>query len=578
VTAGRGTARGTLLAAVRPHRGVLVTATLLALLGSAAGLAQPLAAKAVIDALTEGSSPGVALVMLTVLVTASAVINGWSVWLLGRTGEQVVRGVRSSLATRLVRLQVDELDGRAPGDLVARATADTLRLRSAATTSLVGLVNGAVGMLGALVLMAVLDLLLFGVTITVLVLVGVVVGVVMPRIRVITMRAQEAVGLLGSALDRALGAARTVKAAGAEARETAVVSAAAGEAYQAGLVGARWNALLAVLSELSLQVSFLVVLGVGGALVAGGTLPVSTLVAFLLYLFYLTAPLAELVAANSALQEGLGAAARIAEVEALPIEPDVDAAGPQPARRPAPALVLEGVQFAYPGRDAVLHGVDVRVPGGSRVALVGPSGAGKSTVFALLLRFHDPIAGTVRIDGRDLASIPRSELRRRIGYVEQDAPALSGTFGENLRYAAPDAAAADVASVLRETRLDEVVARLPRGEDTEIGTRGATLSGGERQRLAIARAMLRRPEVLLLDEATSQLDARNEDALRETVARASSRCTVLVIAHRLSTVRDADQIVVLEGGRVRAAGSHTELLVRDDLYRELATTQLTIPG
>lgn len=235
----------TLLAYTRPHRAVLAGSTLLALLGSAAGLAQPLAAKAVIDRLTAGGWLLIPLLILGALVVASAVVNGLATWLLERTGERVVLGVRRSLAGRLVRLRVTELDARAPGDLISRATADTSWLRAATTSALVDLVNGTVGLLGSLVLMAVLDLRLFGVTVAVLMVVGIVVGVVLPRIRAATLRAQEAVGLIGSALDRALGAARTVKAAGAEAGETAAVSSAAEQAYRAGLVGARWNAALA---------------------------------------------------------------------------------------------------------------------------------------------------------------------------------------------------------------------------------------------------------------------------------------------------------------------------------------------
>ncbi|MGH3939161.1 MAG: ABC transporter ATP-binding protein [Pseudonocardiaceae bacterium] len=564
-----------LLGYARPHRWVLLGGAVLAVLGSAAGLAQPLAAKAVIDTLAADGSLAPSLVTLSVLVLASAAINGGYSWLLARTGERVVLTVRQTVAGRLVRLRIPELDVRQPGDLVARATADTTLLRTATTSALVQLVNGTVGLVGALVLMAVLNLLLFVVTAAVLVVVGIVVGVVLPRIRAATTRAQESVGLIGAALDRALGAARTVKASGAEQRETTAVHAAAERSYRAGLDSARWNAVLAVVSELSFQASFLAVLGVGGALVAAGTLPVSTLVAFLLYLFYLTVPVSELIMAGSSIQQGLGAAQRLTEVDRMAVEPDVDPTGVVfPRSDRPPAIELDDVRFSYPGRDPVLHGISLRVPGSTSAALVGPSGAGKSTIFSLLMRFHEPDGGRITLDGRSLAGLARVELRRRVGFVEQDAPALAGTFGENLRYAAPEATDTEVAEVLRATRLDELVAQLPSGLDTHIGPRGVALSGGERQRLAIARALLRHPEVLLLDEATSQLDARNEEALRETMRRAADYCTVLVIAHRLSTVRDVDHIVVLEAGRVRATGRHDELLASDPLYQELAATQL----
>lgn len=206
-------------------------------------------------------------------------------------------------------------------------------------------------------------------------------------------------------------------------------------------------------------------------------------------------------------------------------------------------------------------------------AFVGPSGAGKSTVFGLVERFYEADGGRVLVDGTDVRDWPLERLRAQIGYVEQDAPVLSGTLRENLMFAAPGATDDQLARVLTRTRLDGLVERLPEGLETPVGHRGSKLSGGERQRVAIARALLREPRLLLLDEATSQLDAVNELALRDTVAEAARTTTVLVVAHRLSTVTLADRIVVMEAGRVRAIGTHAELVASDPLYGELAATQ-----
>jgi len=206
-------------------------------------------------------------------------------------------------------------------------------------------------------------------------------------------------------------------------------------------------------------------------------------------------------------------------------------------------------------------------------AFVGPSGAGKTTVFSLIEHFYEPDDGRILFDGRDLRDWAVPELRAAIGYVEQDAPVLSGSLRENLILGAPEATDAQVSDVLRVTRLTGLVARLPDGLDTAVGHRGTRLSGGERQRVAIARALLRRPRLLLLDEATSQLDALNEAALRETVAEAAVMTTVLVVAHRLSTVTMADRIIVMDAGRVTAVGTHAELVAGDPLYAELAATQ-----
>ena len=209
-------------------------------------------------------------------------------------------------------------------------------------------------------------------------------------------------------------------------------------------------------------------------------------------------------------------------------------------------------------------------------AFVGPSGAGKTSVLSLIERFYEPDQGRVAVDGRDVRDWPIEQLRASIGYVEQDAPVLSGTLRENLVFGAPDATDDEVQEALRTTRLVAMVAGLPKGLETTVGHRGIKLSGGERQRVAIARALLRRPRLLLLDEATSQLDAVNESALRETIADVARTTTVLVVAHRLSTVTMADRIIVMDAGRVRAVGSHTELVSQDPLYRELAATQFLV--
>jgi ABC-type multidrug transport system fused ATPase/permease subunit len=214
------------------------------------------------------------------------------------------------------------------------------------------------------------------------------------------------------------------------------------------------------------------------------------------------------------------------------------------------------------------------IPACGLTAIVGPSGAGKSTVFALLERYYEPEMGTITVDGRDIRDWPLPELRASIGYAEQDAPVLAGTLRENFCLAAHKASDQEVHAVAALTRLDELLERLPQGLETFVGHRGTTLSGGERQRIAIARALLRRPRILLLDEATSQLDAANELALRELVQTVAESTTVVVVAHRLSTVLSADRILLLDEGRLRAVGTHQTLLATDELYRGFATTQL----
>ncbi|MGX5657024.1 ABC transporter ATP-binding protein, partial [Geodermatophilus nigrescens] len=524
--------------------------------------------------------PAVAALLL--VLVAGAVLNAFQSYLLQRTGEGVVLTTRRTVADRLLRLPVAEYDRRRTGDLMSRVGADTTLLRATVTSGLVEVVGSAVVAVGALVAMALVDVWLLLVTVTAVAVGLTVVVASSRRIRKLSRRAQEEVGAMTAAVERALSAVRTIRASGATAREVGTVGASAERAYRAGVSVARVEALVAPAGAIAVQGAFLAVLGLGGYRVATGSIAVADLVAFILYLFLLVMPLGQAVGAWTQLQTGLGALARIQEVLVLqPERDDVAEVGGATAapRTPAagvPLLELDGVSFAYPDGTRVLDGVSLSVPAGSRVALVGPSGAGKSTVLALVEGFYPLSGGTIRWAGTDVRELPRAALRARLGYVEQEAPVLAGTVRENLLLAAPDAADDELWAVLADVGLTGVVQRSPRGLDVPVGDEGVLLSGGERQRLAIARSLLARPALLLLDEPTASLDARNENLLRETLAAAAADRALLVVAHRLSTVLDSDQIVVLDAGRVVARGTHAELVDTSPLYRELAAAQLLV--
>jgi ABC-type multidrug transport system fused ATPase/permease subunit len=595
------------------HRGTLVVVAILSIVGAAASLAQPLLAGQVVGIVEAGGQLGVLVWVLVALLISGAVLGGIQHYLLQRIGTSVVFSARRSLVRRMLRLPISEFDRRRTGDLVSRVGSDTTLLYAVITQGLLDALGGAVIFVGAIIGMLVVDPVLLGLTLLVIVL-ALGSGILLSsRIRPASLEQQERVGAVASAVERAIGAIRTVRAANATERETDAIIVEAEAAKRAGFRVAKISAMVVPIAGIAMQVAFLVVIGVGGYRVASGAIEIGALVSFILFLFLLISPIASTFGAVNSINQALGALGRIQEIIRLPAETEGDAAiEPAAPVATAAAIRFDDVRFAYvvppvappaagsesreisqmgyltpasaplgmtdaePETREVLKGVTFEVPRGARVALVGPSGAGKSTVFALIERFYDPDSGVVRLDGRDVRGMPRDELRAQIGYVEQDAPVLAGSLRDNLKLAAPDATDAECIQVLRDVNLGAVLDRDPAGLDAPVGEDGIMLSGGERQRLAIARALLAAPPILLLDESTSSLDGMNEQLLREAIDAVATNRTLLVIAHRLSTVVDSDIIVVLERGEVIGIGTHSELVRSTPLYRDLAKHQLLV--
>ncbi|MFE0856281.1 ABC transporter ATP-binding protein [Streptomyces mutabilis] len=591
--AGGRTARGSVASLFRltsGHRRSITVATALTLVASALGLAQPLVAKHVVDSSAHGELLWPLLLLLCGLFAAEAAAGATGRFLLDRMGEGVIRVVRHGLVSRLLRLEMREADRRRGGDLVSRVTADTTLLRDVVSQALVDLLTGCLVSAGALLLMLWLDPLLLLLVVATVALAAAVVTTLLKGMRVASQHMQASVGAVAAELERALGALPVVRVYRAEEREARRIGERVDSAYRSGVRAAKLAAVMSSAVELAVQGSFLLVLVVGGMRVgSGGADSLGDLVAFLLYASYLVMPLSSVFRAIGLIQRGTGACLRIDEALALPQEPPEapqpqeppaqsgrTAAGTPPAapRSPAPALELTDVRFGYVPDRAVLRGANLTVPRRGLVALVGRSGAGKSTLFALVARLYEPDAGTIRFEGRPTAELSRRECRAGIALVDQNTHVLEGTLRENITYASPGAPDDEILRVVRLTRLDHVVRRLPGGLDGRLGDRGGTLSAGERQRVALARALLARPRLLLLDEHTSHLDAVNEAALIRTLSAVSRDCAVLVIAHRLATVRHADRIVVLEDGRTVACGRHDELLATSPAYRELATAHV----
>lgn len=569
-----------LLPYLKPHRKVLSFAIALSMLGSLMALAQPLLIGQLITAVEQSLEVQNLAIALVALIIVSALVNAFQYYLLYKTGEGVVLSTRKALVSRMLRLPIWQYDRRRIGDLVSRVGSDSTLLKSVLTQGLVDALGGMIQFFGAIIVMAFIDPLLLGSTLLVVMVALVAITTTGRRIRRATTLAQQKVGQMSAAVERALSAIRTIRASRAEERESQAVYKDAEAAYDQGLSIARLSAAVAPIAQMAFNTAFIVVLGLGGLRVATGATTISSLVTFVILLFFMIGPLISAFGAYTSVMGALGALARIQEIMVLEEE---DAGEPTAHRTGSTKTAIEfsQVNFHYQAEGEeepkqILHSVDFKIERGSRVALVGPSGAGKSTIFSLIERFYEPTDGQILLDGQPVTEFSRRELREQLGYVEQDAPVLAGSIRENLLLGRDGATDEELTEVLDQVNLSEVLARDEKGLSAEVGEDGIMLSGGERQRLAIARALLARPPILLLDESTSALDGPNEQRMREAIDAVAQDRTLLVIAHRLSTVVDSDQIIVLERGRVIGVGTHSELVKSTPLYAELAKHQLLV--
>lgn len=586
----------------RPYLRVILVGLLLSLLVSAMGLASPMVTKWVLDTLdTGGSLRDPVLLLVGLLVIGSAV--GFVQWLmLGRLAEDIVRDARSRMMLRYLGARVFALLSRSPGELVTRVTSDTVLLNQAASGAVIGLLNNAIMLTGSLLLMASLDLTLLGTTLAVVSVVLVAFVVLMPRIATAEERSQAALSDLGSELEGTVRAIKTVKSSGAEGRRYRALMDHVQRSRRSALVSVRVQAVVWTIAGTALELAVILVLALGAYRVGTGEITVSTLVAFLLYVWGLSGPLMEITQNLSTLQSGMAAAGRIRQIESMPVESDdldiavVDSArgrrgsatakaalGATPTgvdgqrttdligRDPeAPAIRFHGVGARYgPGTPLAVDRIDLVVPRRGHIALVGTSGAGKTTALSLMMRFLEPESGEVHLFGVPYGQLGPALGRSVFAYVEQETPVVPGTIRENLVFSRPEATDDEIRHVAERLHLAEKLDELPEGLETALTE--TNVSGGQRQRIALARALLARPQVLLLDEATAQVDGITEAAIQETIAEFSRDRAVVTIAHRLSTVVDADRILLMDSGRVVAQGTHGELLREQSRYRDLVS-------
>lgn len=585
MVSARGSTTSELWRFTEGRRRSILLAVSCTLVGMALALVQPLVVRDTVEAAGAGTLLWGAVALLGMLFLGQLLFDACGRYLLAHSAEGLVFGLRRGLVHRLLRLSMREYDRRRLGDLLTRVSEDSTALRHVVADGIAGFTTGTVGLVAAVGFLLWLDTMLF------LVVVGVVTFfflVLIPLLRTIrssSLAGQRSLGLMTADLERALGEIRTVRAYRAEEREDHRIGGHLRDAYTAHLRVAKLDAVIKPAGGLAIHGAVLAVLLVGGIRAMTGTASVPDLIAFVLYLVYLTMPLGMLFEALSTLTRGAGALRRIDEIHGLPQEwealslaenlpeghvEEAPAQSPITVREHSRVLEFRDVCFGYHQRNPVLLNVSFQIPPTGCTALVGTSGAGKSTVFRLIERFYDVDGGAILLDGQDIRHCEPGQHRIRISLVEQHAPVMYGSLWENIAYGRPEASAADIRHAVERAFLTDLVSRLPQGLETQVGDHGVALSGGERQRVAIARALVNKPRILLLDEPTSALDAISEQALSEALGDIARECAVIIIAHRPATIRAVDQVLVLENGAIVASGSPEELSDTSRQFRELA--------
>ncbi|MCX7348409.1 MAG: ABC transporter transmembrane domain-containing protein [Alphaproteobacteria bacterium] len=565
---------------LRPYRRQMVFALIALLAAAGATLAVPVAVRRIIDSGFTAENAALVdkyflamLAVVVVLAIGSALRFYFVMWI----GERVVADIRDAIFSHLLSLSPAFFETQRSGEVLSRLTADTTQIKSAFSSTASIALRNVVMLIGTIFMMVASSPKLAGLSLLALPLIVLPLVTYGRRVRSLSRLAQDTLASSAAFAQERLVAVSTVQANVQEQAARNLFSAATAIAFGAA---AKRTFARAVLTALIIGVAagaVVVLLWYGASAVISGSMSPGTLSQFLIYAILAASSMGQLSEVWGEVQLAAGAAERISEL--LDEKPIITApAVPQPLPQPPQGrLALNHVTFAYPTRpdqDALVN-VSFHVKTGETVAIVGPSGAGKTTIFALAQRFFDPQKGTVTVDGVDVKKAVPQEVRERIAVVPQETVIFSGSVMDNIRFGKPEASQEDVLEAARAARVDEFAERLPKGYDTEVGERGVTLSGGQRQRIAIARAILRDAPILLLDEATSALDAESEAFIQQAIEKLTANRTTLVIAHRLATVRNADRILVLDGGQLVAEGTHAELINTSPLYARLAKLQFT---
>ncbi|WP_312111596.1 ABC transporter ATP-binding protein [Brevibacillus reuszeri] len=563
-----------LIKETNPSKLMLGTALFLSIATTLVSLAIPLFTKDLIDGFALSSVSSGQIALLAGAFIAQAVASGLSIYMLNHVGQSIVAALRDRLWKKLLVLPVPYYDNHRTGETISRMTNDTGVVKGLITDHLSNFFTGTISIIGSIATLLYLD---WQMTLTMLVAVPLALLILVPlgrQMYKISKGLQDETASFTTIMTQVLSEIRLVKSSNAEPHEYASGKQGIDKLFRFGVKEGRVQAMIGPLISLVIMVLLVVVMGYGGMRVSSGALTAGELVAFILYLVQIMMPLGQFTHFFTQLQKAMGATERI--ITTLEATEEEHTSGQKLENASLP-IQVENLSFAYENGETILDDVSFTIQAGKVNAIVGPSGSGKTTLFSLIERYYLPQQGQIKLGDTSIEGYTLASWRSKIGYVSQESPLIAGTIRENICYGVfREVSEEELRKAAEMAYADGFISEFPDGYDTEVGERGVKLSGGQRQRIGIARALLRDPQILMLDEATSSLDSKSEIIVQQALQNLMKGRTTLVIAHRLSTVVDADQILFMEKGRITGKGTHDELFDSHPLYNEFATQQLRV--